>query len=116
MTEQSPELDQECGSCGEGLPDDECKASGRPCGHHCNHSWESDECCWCRVQFAGDGVEIKPALTEAPNPSAAVPTGMCGSRKKCAGCPSDFLCSTKARAERDLIAARVTPPGVNRAE
>ena len=24
-----------------------CFRSRRPCGHHCNHSWSHDSCCWC---------------------------------------------------------------------
>lgn len=96
-----------CASCGEsGVERDECPASGRPCGHHCNHVWETDACCWCGTTF-GEGCEpIPPALTEEPNRFAAVPTGMCGNRKKCEACPSTFLCYTKAMKERDLIEAR----------
>ena len=26
---------------------DVCEQSKRPCGHHCNHCWSHDECCWC---------------------------------------------------------------------
>lgn len=28
-----------------------CPKSKRPCGHHCNHSWTHDECCWCNRKF-----------------------------------------------------------------
>jgi hypothetical protein len=45
-------------------------------------------------------------LTQTPNAFAAVPTGMCGSPKKCAACPSDFLCYMKAKGENDIIASR----------
>lgn len=34
-----------------GIPE-KCPESKRPCGHHCNHIWTHDSCCWC-------GVEIK---------------------------------------------------------
>ena len=44
----------ECASCGE-VPKNDCKKSQRPCGHHCNHSWTHDECCWCGKEF-GDEV------------------------------------------------------------
>jgi len=40
----------ECASCGE-VPKNDCKESKRPCGHHCNHSWTHDECCWCGKSF-----------------------------------------------------------------
>ena len=45
------ELDQICTSCLEGQPKNECPNSERPCGHHCNHSWEQDQCCWCGKEF-----------------------------------------------------------------
>jgi hypothetical protein len=34
---------------------DMCPESDRPCGHHCNHLWQSDCCCWCGVQIDEDG-------------------------------------------------------------
>ena len=40
----------ECISCEEATPE-RCAASKRSCGHHCNHSWTSDSCCWCKKQF-----------------------------------------------------------------
>lgn len=43
----SDDLDEECVSCGEECPLNECPHSRRPCGHHCNHSWSHEECCWC---------------------------------------------------------------------
>lgn len=43
---------------------------------------------------------------EKANPDATVPTGMCGSPKKCYYCPSDFLCTMKASDEMKLIKAR----------
>lgn len=27
--------------------DNKCAKSKRACGHHCNHLWTHDECCWC---------------------------------------------------------------------
>lgn len=47
-------------------------------------------------------------LSEEPNPNATVPTGMCGSPKKCSECPSDFLCYMKAKGEKELIKARAS--------
>jgi hypothetical protein len=41
----------ECLSCGEGLRKNDCPKSKRPCGHHCNHSWSHDACCWCGTNF-----------------------------------------------------------------
>jgi len=45
------ELDDECISCSEGLEQNECPQSKRVCGHHCNHSWSHDQCCWCNKEF-----------------------------------------------------------------
>ena len=47
------ELTEVCGSCGE-LPENECSESERSCGHHCNHIWIHDECCWCGQTFGDD--------------------------------------------------------------
>lgn len=44
----------ECSSCGENCPRGECEKSKRPCGHHCNHSWSHDGCCWCGIEFRGE--------------------------------------------------------------
>lgn len=41
---------------------DECPQGRRPCGHHCNCSWTQDACCWCGLQFLGDG-ETAPGPT-----------------------------------------------------
>jgi hypothetical protein len=41
----------DCSSCGEETPKNECPASKRSCGHHCNHSWSHDDCCWCSKHF-----------------------------------------------------------------
>lgn len=41
------DLENGCTSCGEGDPKNECPHSRKACGHHCNHSWSHDECCWC---------------------------------------------------------------------
>lgn len=52
----SAEIAEECGTCGE--VDDvegECPGSLRSCGHHCNHIWEQDECCWCPIVVNEDG-------------------------------------------------------------
>lgn len=46
-----PQPSAECYSCGEHMPRDECPASERPCGHHCNHSWTQDVCDWCGAGF-----------------------------------------------------------------
>jgi hypothetical protein len=54
-----------CFTCGEGsYPENECPKSKRPCGHHCNCSWTQDECCWCGVQFLGDGEEFWPSESD----------------------------------------------------
>ena len=59
MTTISTFLDEECISCEEDPdPSDpmdydnyKCPKSKRPCGHHCNHSWSHEECCWCGHVF-----------------------------------------------------------------
>lgn len=48
------DLEDPCVSCGQEMPR-ECMKAKRPCGHHCNHSWTHDKCCWCDRTFdAGD--------------------------------------------------------------
>lgn len=54
MKTERKHIGRECASCGE-LPKNDCKESKRPCGHHCNHSWTHDKCCWCGKEF-GDEV------------------------------------------------------------
>ena len=53
-------LELQCESCkigvGQGL---KCSKSKRNCGHHCNHIWESDKCCWCGEEWGDDDVESK---------------------------------------------------------
>lgn len=44
-------MNDECYSCEQEMPKHECPKSKRECGHHCNHSWEQDECCWCGERF-----------------------------------------------------------------
>ena len=54
-----------CLTCAEGVPDpDRCPMSPRPCGHHCNHSWTQDECCWCGREFGEDPLH-DPGVVEA---------------------------------------------------
>lgn len=47
-TDRSP-----CYSCEEDEPRGECPASRRSCGHHCDHSWTHESCCWCGLTFSG---------------------------------------------------------------
>jgi hypothetical protein len=61
----APPLDPECSSCPEGMPENECPASRRQCGHHCNCSWVHDHCHWCDAEFGEE-----PTLAAA---SRAVP-------------------------------------------
>lgn len=45
----------DCISCEEEDPKGECPQSQRPsCGHHCNHSWTHDVCCWCKGVWDAD--------------------------------------------------------------
>lgn len=48
--EQRADFDAECSSCTEDFAE-KCPKSERPCGHHCNHSWDQDQCCWCGKEF-----------------------------------------------------------------
>jgi hypothetical protein len=60
--------DDDCISCGEGMPDGECGPSERLCGHHCNHSWTHDVCCWCHEEFGDEddpGFDVGLALAIA---------------------------------------------------
>lgn len=45
---------EDCTSCHEGRPKNECPESKRKCGHHCNHSWSHETCCWCGQEFGED--------------------------------------------------------------
>jgi hypothetical protein len=41
-----------CDSCENlGAERQVCPASYRDCGHHCNHSWSHDRCCWCGEEW-----------------------------------------------------------------
>ncbi len=62
QNEPADYIDNECISCGEAPkpndpdykpddPDYKCPKSKRSCGHHCNHSWSHEECCWCGATF-----------------------------------------------------------------
>lgn len=42
-----------CSACGEQCPRNECPASPLRCGHHCNHSWSHEICCWCGATWEG---------------------------------------------------------------
>lgn len=54
----------ECFTCAEDpeghLYRDECPASKRPCGHHCNCSWIQDCCHWCGAESDDDGELVLP--------------------------------------------------------
>ncbi len=41
----------DCVSCEEERPLNECPHPQRPCGHHCNHMWTHDACCWCEEEW-----------------------------------------------------------------
>ena len=43
----------DCSACGEECPINECPKSEVSCGHHCNHSWSHDSCCWCKQEWPG---------------------------------------------------------------
>jgi len=50
LTAEQNQLDNECLSCEENA-EDQCLKSQRECGHHCNHVWSHEECCWCGEVF-----------------------------------------------------------------
>jgi hypothetical protein len=54
-------FDSECLSCGE-VDVDVCPASRRPCGHHCNHSWTHDNCCWCDKEWGEESEQYAQPL------------------------------------------------------
>lgn len=56
-TVSGPMEGDDCASCGEEMPRNECPKSKRPCGHHCNHAWTHDVCDWCGQEF---GEETTP--------------------------------------------------------
>lgn len=56
MSEREHVIDDECLDCEEGM-EDKCPESKRSCGHHCNHAWTHDKCCWCGEEFGGDEVD-----------------------------------------------------------
>lgn len=74
-----PDPAPKCFSCSEGVPRDACPKSKRPCGHHCDCSWEQDQCCWCGMEFgAGDDTETNVCtcgmpLSKNPHPDAGDP-------------------------------------------
>jgi hypothetical protein len=59
----------DCNSCAEEMPEGDCSKSQRPCGHHCNHSWTHDACCWCGQEWGEEALEAPEALTEGHEPN-----------------------------------------------
>jgi hypothetical protein len=60
------ELADQCSSCAEVMPINECPQSQRPCGHHCNHSFDQDICHWCGEEFGGDSELVAAAGSATP--------------------------------------------------
>lgn len=71
----------DCATCGE-TPNavEKCPKAQRPCGHHCNHVWESDTCCWCGKTFGEE-----PPTTPA-EPALAVALPSTPARERCPSC------------------------------
>lgn len=65
-------LDDDCASCGEGMPRDECPQSKRPCGHHCNHSWTHDGCDWCGKEFGEEPTDTPAIPAEVLDAAVAI--------------------------------------------
>lgn len=47
VSEQECANPEDCLECGDSIEKDPCPKSKKPCGHHCNHSWTHDVCCYC---------------------------------------------------------------------
>lgn len=56
----------ECATWDEGDNVWPCPLSKQPCGHHCNHSWSHDSCCWCGAGANDDG-EWQPSPVTIAN-------------------------------------------------
>lgn len=41
----------DCDTCGSGQEHERCPNSQKSCGHHCDHTWTHDTCCWCGAVF-----------------------------------------------------------------
>jgi hypothetical protein len=96
LSDPSADAD-ECASCGEGTPRNECPGSKRPCGHHCNHSWEDSLCHWCGREFGEGGEATRACL--CPEPPAAFGPNFIRCREALAGiCPSVKPCDPPADA------------------
>jgi hypothetical protein len=53
-------IGRDCIACGEGQPEGECPKPHSRCGHHCNHLWTHDACCWCGLEVGEDGATVRP--------------------------------------------------------
>lgn len=54
-----------CLDCPPGPPAGEaeqCPKSKKPCGHHCDHEWTHDTCCWCGKSWGENG---EPSFAES---------------------------------------------------
>lgn len=56
---------EDCARKRMGYDDDTCPNSRRSCGHHCDHSWTHDACCWCPARWGEDGIRLD-RITECP--------------------------------------------------
>jgi len=45
-----PSKENDCICCELGMKEI-CPHSEKECGHHCNHSWSHDRCCWCGKEW-----------------------------------------------------------------
>lgn len=50
-------VDCENAAAGDVDPEAHCPNSKKECGHHCNHSWSHDSCCWCNGHW-GEEPEV----------------------------------------------------------
>jgi hypothetical protein len=63
-----PAVDERCDSCRESLRTDVCPSSLKTCGHHCNHSWSHERCCWCGREWGDELDELDGDASAAAEP------------------------------------------------
>lgn len=49
---------EDCAQRRMGYDEDVCSKSQKTCGHHCNHSWTHDACCWCPARWGEEGIRL----------------------------------------------------------
>lgn len=47
----------DCIDCDDGEAE-KCPKSEKQCGHHCNHTWSHDVCCWCKKEWGEENTAV----------------------------------------------------------